>query len=108
MAAVAVSAGALRDRVTIQQLAAGQDTIGQPVNTWSAVAAVWADIRHPRGLEAITGGAETSTAMASIRIRYRNDLTAAMRVLSGSAVYQIKAVLPEKRLYVDLVCERIT
>jgi SPP1 family predicted phage head-tail adaptor len=43
---------------------------------------------------------------ASIRIRYRTDITAAMRVTDGSTVYQVKAVLPDSgRQYLDLVCE---
>ena len=44
---------------------------------------------------------------ASIRIRRRDDITAAMRVVHGAKVYDIKAVLPDEhgRGFLDLVCE---
>lgn len=96
-------------KVTIQHLISGQDDIGQPVQTWSDLATVWGNVRMLTGSEAIKGGAETSTTKASIRIRRRTDVTAAMRVVLGSTTYQIKAVLPneEDRRDVDLVCEVI-
>jgi SPP1 family predicted phage head-tail adaptor len=97
-------------RVVIQQLAAGQDDIGQPVQTWSALATVFANIKHLSGLETIKGGAETSAAKVSIRIGYRADVTAAMRVLDGSTAYEIKAVLPDRegKKHTDLACQVIT
>ena len=44
---------------------------------------------------------------ASIRIRFRSDITAGMRVLIGLAVYQIEAVMPDlaRREFVDLVAK---
>jgi SPP1 family predicted phage head-tail adaptor len=100
--------GRLSERVVIQQLASGQDAIGQPVETWTTVATVWADIRHQRGLEVIQGGAETSVVKASVRIRYLADVTAAMRLLDGTEIYQIKSVLPDSDRWLDLVCEQVT
>ena len=42
----------------------------------------------------------------SIRIRWRTDIEAGMRVVHGMAVYVIGAVLPDHagRVFVDLVC----
>lgn len=102
-----MNTGALNKRVKIQHLAAGQDAIGQPVMTWSDFATVWASIRHPSGLQAIKGDADVSVVKASIRIRYRTDITAGMRVLHGAVVYDIKAVLPDEsgKVHADLVCE---
>ena len=61
------------------------------------------------GAQTIKGDADISIVQASIRIRRRTDITAGMRVLDGTAVYDIKAVLPdeESRDRVDLVCERV-
>lgn len=100
-------AGSLKSRVTIKQLTGGQDEIGQPIQTWTDVARVWANIRHLSGSETIKAGAETSITKASIRIRYRTDINSGMRVYHGSTVYEIKAVLPdeESRDRLDLVCE---
>lgn len=100
-------AGQLKNRVTIQQQSTVQDSIGQPVNTWTTYATVWADIRHRSGMEEIKSGEVTSTIRASIRVRYKAGITAAMRVAHGSAVYQIKAVLRDEQNkdYMDLACE---
>lgn len=100
-------AGQLKNRVTIQQQSTVQDSIGQPVNTWTTYATVWADIRHKSGVEAIKSGEVTSTVKASVRVRYKSGITAAMRVAHGSVVYQIKAVLRDEQNkdYMDLVCE---
>jgi SPP1 family predicted phage head-tail adaptor len=102
--------GRLNRRVVIQAQTSTVDAVGQPVNTWSTFAAVWADIRFNTGLknlETITADAQSSVAVASIRIRYRSDVTSAMRVVDGSTVYHIKVVLPNigAKDYTDLVCE---
>lgn len=101
--------GTLNRRIAIQQLAAGVDLIGQPVNTWSDVAQVWADMRFRSGLESIKGDVETSMARVSVRIRYRTGITAGMRVLHESVAYDIEAVLPDLtgKVYCDLVCVRV-
>lgn len=98
--------GRLKHLVTIQRRAKGSDAAGQPSTHWELVAKVWSDIRTTSGLESIKSGATTSLVQASIRIRWRGDITSAMRVLHGTTVYEIKAVLPGAgRDYIDLVCE---
>ena len=102
-----VKAGALNSRVTIQSQSSTQDAAGQPVLTWTDMATVWANVRHPRGAESIQADAETSIVKASIRIRKRTGITSAMRVVFGDRVYSIKAVLPDdvELDKMDLVCE---
>lgn len=101
-----ISAGQLTERINIEQRTTTQDSIGQPVETWSLVSAVWASIRHPSGLSAIKADADVSIVKASIRIRYRAGIDAGMRVVHGLTIYDIKAVLPNRAGgYVDLVCE---
>lgn len=102
-------AGSLNSRVTIQRLTAGQDAIGQPVETWTTLATVWASILIKSGAESIKADKDVSIVQASIRIRRRTDVTAAMRVIYGAVVYQIKAVLPDEQNKdrTDLVCEVI-
>lgn len=98
---------ALNCRVVIESEATGQDSLGQPNGTWSTFATVWANIRYGSGSEAIRAGAVTTSAQVSIRIRYRTDITSAMRVTYAGVTYQILAVLPDmtKRDFTDLVCE---
>lgn len=102
--------GKLKHRVTILQLAAGADAIGQPTQNWITLAMVWANVRNLSGVESIKAGAQTAVAQASVRLRYRTDVTTAMRVVHGATVYEITAVLPdeERRDHVDLACKAIT
>lgn len=99
--------GDLNSRVTIKQHVTGQDEIGQPVDVWEDVATVWANIKNRSGSEAIRADKEVSTVQASIRVRKRSDITAAMRAYHGAVIYEIKAVLPDEvsRDKMDLVCE---
>lgn len=102
-----VTAGQFRNRVEIQARVVGQDDWGQPVEQWQQHAICWADVRHLTGVEAAKAGAEVALARASIRIRWREGVTTAMRVLVGGVAYNIRFILPDvaRREYLDLVCE---
>ena len=60
--------------------------------------------------ERMEGGRELSVVQCSVRIRWRNDITADMRAkidVDGTPTYfNIKQVIPDiaHRQYVDLVC----
>ena len=100
-------AGQLRHLIALQALVPGQDSVGQPVQAYSTVASVHADIRYPKGLESTLSNMPVGVTTASIRIRYRPGVVPTMRVLHGSTVFDIKAVLPDPtgRIYLDLSCE---
>ena len=102
-------AGTLNVRVTVRQQSTTQDALGQPLTTWSDLATMWANVRQSSGVEAIKADAVSTNVRASIRVRYRTDLTAAMRVVAGLTTYNIVAVLPDVggKEYTDLVCEVI-
>lgn len=101
-----MQAGKLNSRITIEQRTTTQDENGQPVETWTTVATVWAHIRHLGGLESIKADADVSILKASIRIRYRTGLDAGMRVVHGANTYDIETVLPDVsgNQHLDLVC----
>lgn len=100
--------GKLNRRVAIQSLVAGQDEIGQPTMVWTTLATVWANVRFLNGIETVKSDAPVSVAKASIRIRRRTDVTAGMRAVLGSTIFDIRAVLPdeESRERLDLACEQ--
>lgn len=102
-----LQAGQLTRLVTIRRRSAGEDALGQPVNTWADYATAWADVRHQSGMESLKADARMSTVKASIRVRYRTDLTAGDRVALGSTTYEIMAVMPDeqRREFTDLACE---
>lgn len=99
-------AGQLRDRITIQRKTGATDEWGTPVpQGWEDVAPVWADVRFQSGTETIRAGADVSIVRASARIRWRTGIDPGMRVLFGTQVFDIEAVLPSSdRKHVDLVC----
>lgn len=102
--------GQLRDRITIQMRSGGKDSWGSPQpDAWAEYATVWAHVRHLSGSESIKSGADTSVVRASVRIRWRVDVTAGMRVIHLGANYEIEAILPgQKREFVDLTCKLVT
>jgi SPP1 family predicted phage head-tail adaptor len=102
-----MQAGRLSTPIVIQQQTTTTDAIGQPLTQWSDFAAVWSNVRHNSGAEAIKAGASVSTVQASMRVRQLAGITAGMRVVAGGVVYEIKAVLPDmaRREFTDLVCE---
>lgn len=102
-----MKAGRLNRRVIIQQRLATENELGERVSGWQTVATVWANIINKSGLETVRNEMDMSIVSASIRIRYRTGLSAGMRVLHGSTVYDIQAVLLDGtgRQYVDLVCQ---
>lgn len=100
-------AGSLATSCLIQVPNSGVDELGQPIEGWTDFAAVKGAMLSLNGKEAIRAGAVTSSLEASIRIRYRTDINASMRVLVDGAAYGIKKVLPDfqRREFVDLVVE---
>lgn len=102
-----MQAGTLTRRVTIQKEGTIYDELGEPIpGGWVDVATVWADIRNLSGLETIKSNVEVSFVKASIRIRYRAGITAAMRVKHGAMIYSIDAVLMDEQNkdFMDLIC----
>ncbi|MFZ5762837.1 MAG: phage head closure protein [Thermodesulfobacteriota bacterium] len=90
-----MNAGRLRHRVTIQApgLAAASE-YGDQATIWSDVATVWADIQPMSGRELFAAQAVQSEATVKITMRYRADLTTAMRLAHGSTIYDIHHVPP--------------
>lgn len=103
-----MKAGKLRHLILIQSRDTGTDDAGQPVETWTDVASVWADILGATGMATIKAPLDGVEINAySFRIRYRTDINAGMRVVSDGLNYDIKQVRHDlaRREWTDLVCE---
>lgn len=109
-----MQAGKLKRRVRIDQRR-GAGTLNDPIR-WAPLATVRANVRMLTGKESILSDAEVGQASASVRIRYREDVTTGMRVtvvksVNGQTVdliaFEVLEPLPEvaSREYVDLVCK---
>ncbi|SDV49817.1 phage head closure protein [Chitinasiproducens palmae] len=109
-------AGPLNRRVRIEQRTDAADPeTGQPRDEWVPVAEVWANVLLLTGKESVQADAEVASATASIRIRYRTDITNGMRAVLlkyvdgqpvDDVVFDILTALPAvaTRDYTDLAC----
>lgn len=103
-----MNSGGLNRRIQIERRGAAVDSWGEPApDSWVPHIKLWANIRHLNGTETIKADAPTSVVRASIRVRYRTDINAGMRVVYKGTIYDIKAPVPDEinREHLDLVCE---
>ena len=92
-------AGMLRHRVTIQRQEIVFGKFGAPLHdkVWENVATVWASLEAMSGREFFVIQQAQSEVTQCIRIRYRADVTADMRVIHNGRVFNIVAPLPDNR-----------
>lgn len=106
-------AGQLNQRIRIQRRTGGTDAAGQPLDTWEDVFPfdIPANIKGQSGLGAITGmqdNVPASIERYSFRLRFREGITDAMRVVHRGVAFDIRQVRMdfERRKWTDLVCEQ--
>lgn len=101
-----MQAGKLNERVLLQRPEIMQDDFGALRKTWHDVGEFWANVRFPRGAEFQRDNTDLRTVSASVRVRFRRDLDADMRVVHRGRILAITAVLPDEagKQYVDLIC----
>ena len=93
-----MKAGDLRHRITIQQLAEGENDMGDIVQVWTDFATVWASVEPLTGREYLSAQQVSAETSGRIRMRYRAGVMATMRVLFGGRTYRILSVInPEER-----------
>lgn len=103
-----IAAGRLDRVVTIQTSSETQGATGEVTPSWSAFATARASRRDTRGSERVRAGAETAMADAVFRIRYLSGVTAKMRLVEGSDVWDIIAIGElGRRDGLDLTCTRV-
>lgn len=86
-----MNAGQMDQLVTLQAYGAGEDALGQPLQAWADVATVWAQAQPMRGRDYLAAAAINSEASVRFRVRYRDDVTSAMRVLWRGVAHAIVA-----------------
>lgn len=89
-------AGRLRHRLTVERFTTTQNAFGEEEQTWATLATVWGGIEPLRGNERQRAMQVQSTEEVRIVLRWSSeiaDLNAADRVVFGSKVYDISAVL---------------
>lgn len=94
---MALEAGDLDRRITIQQATSVADAFGEPIETWSDLATVWAEVVPLGGREFFEARQVNAEQTARFRIRYRADITREMRVLYDGKTYGIEAAEEDRR-----------
>lgn len=89
MTHVAINAGDLDQRVTLQAPPAGRDGFGHRAGAWSDVATVWAAVWPIKGREWLAAGTMQSEATLRVRIRWRPAVTSDMRIVWRGQPYAI-------------------
>lgn len=92
-----IAAGALRHRVTFEELVTEHDSDGATVETWTPVYLhpISAAIEPLSGRELIAAQATQSEVNTRLRLRGRPGLKAAMRAVHRGTFYNILAVVPD-------------
>ena len=100
--------GSLRHEVTISQESASDDSQGGYGLSWTTVGTVYGEVRDLSTRELLQAQQAENSAAVAIVIRYRSDVTAKMRAVVGSTVYNIVGVRDpdgrSRQLILD--CER--
>lgn len=89
------AAGRLNQRVTLQSKSVTRDAMGGEVITWVDVATVWADVKPLSGKALIAAQQAMSEVTASIFIRLRTDVADDWRVVHGTKIYAISAIIDD-------------
>lgn len=84
-----IAAGDLRERITFQQRAAGQDSLGAPNGAWADVVTLSAKAEPLSGREYFAAGQMQASIDVRFTIRYRTGLSETMRVVWRGEPYEI-------------------
>jgi SPP1 family predicted phage head-tail adaptor len=109
---VRIPAGQLTERVTLQQVSETTPPGGARQASWADVVTVWAKVEPLDGQadEALRASAVTASVRYRVSIRYRDGVTAKLRLLwrpfqaTASRVLQVQAVSLVGRQWVVLDC----
>ena len=93
-------AGALGQRITLQQRTLAQDATGGQLATWTDVATVWAEVVPLSGRELIAAQAVASETSHQITLRWQPvfadpKTVAALRVVYNGRLFNINAAINE-------------
>lgn len=89
-----MNAGILRERVRFERKTVTRDGFGGEVESWAAVATVWARVIPITGDEKFTqdGGRERAVQGYEIAIRHRSDLEVTMRAVWHSITLDLESI----------------
>ncbi|MFO1243111.1 MAG: phage head closure protein [Rickettsiales bacterium] len=90
---MALLASLLRHRITIEQPVRSTDGQGGYTKNWTALATVWARMSAGSGSENTATRQLASETAYRVTIRYRSDVTNAMRLNWNNRLFNIRTVI---------------
>jgi len=87
-----IKAGMLNQRITVQAVQRVPDGGGGYDETWAELVTCWAKVEPLAGLERLTAAQQESTTDYRVTIRWREGLTAEMRVLWRGYTLDVNAI----------------
>lgn len=85
-------ASRLNRRITLQNPVETPDGNGGFTTSWVDVATIWAEVKAVGGREVFAQGQIQARQPCYFRVRYREDVTAAMRISYGGKLFNIRAL----------------
>jgi SPP1 family predicted phage head-tail adaptor len=89
-------AGELDKRITIQYAAKSKNSFGEDIETWTALATVWANIEFTNGNERFLQQERIAETTAVFKIRIRSDVDSTRRIKYKNRYFNILSVFPSK------------
>ena len=86
-------AGRMRRKITIESDTPTQNTYGEPIESWSTYATVWASVEPLNGREYFNSQQTAAEISTRFRIRYKSGITPDMRVVLDSNNYDIRSII---------------
>jgi len=102
-----LTAGQLREPLTIQRKFAVSDGIGGQTISWITLGSTRGDVRPVSGREALQAMQLQASVTHRIYIRYRSDITAADRLTMRGQPLQIRSVvnIEMRNRWLELSCD---
>jgi len=104
-----INAGDLRHRITFQQEEKIEDGYKGYAVTWKDKISTWALIEPLTGREYFYAHQITNEVSHRIIIRYRQDVTASMRIKYKNRIFNIESMidLEERHMFLEFLCREI-
>lgn len=102
-------AGPLKHRCTLMQSQQVKRPGGGLTESWVDIGKLWAEVTIPTGRIQPVSDQLEAVVTAEIRVRYRADLVAGMRIVQGSKTFKVEAPLPDNdQTMLRLLCSSVT
>ncbi len=103
-----MQAGRLRHKIAIQATTPTRNEYGEPIDSWATISggSVWASIEPLSGKEDLPARVMDAEVSHRITIRALSSVTTNHRILLGSRVFDINAVLnwQDRGIFMVLMC----